>query len=70
MTEEELKEIFKELEEQGFEPMLCDTPIPCFDNEVMCGNPTDVGDLICGMELYPKDFFDNENEFMSTVKDE
>lgn len=65
---EELKQLFKELEEQGWEPKLCDTPVPYYENVVMCGNPADVGDLICGMEMYPKDFFDNENDFMVTVK--
>lgn len=68
MNEEELKEVFKDLEEQGWEPQLCDTPVPYFENAVMCGNPADVGDLIWGMEMYPKDFFDNENEFMVTVR--
>ena len=68
MTEQEVKEIFKDLEEQGWEPQLCDTAVPYFKNAVPCGIPTDVGDMICGMELYPKDFFDYENEFMVTVK--
>lgn len=68
MDEKELKEIFRELEEQGWEPQLCDTPVPYYENAVMCGDPTDVGDMICGMEMYPKDFFDNQNEFMTTVK--
>ena len=68
MNEEELKEVFKDLEEQGWEPRLCDTPVPCFENAVMCGEPADVGDLIWGMEMYPKDFFDNENEFMAMVR--
>ena len=68
ITSEELKEIFKDLEEQGWEPQLCDTSVPYFENAVPCGNPTDVGDLLCGMELYPKDFFDHENEFMATVR--
>lgn len=68
MTEQELKEVFRDLEEQGWEPRLCDTPVPCFENAVMCGEPADVGDLIWGMEMYPKDFFDNENEFMAMVR--
>ncbi len=68
LTEQELKEIFKDLEEQGWEPRLCDTAVPYFENAVMCGNPADVGDLIWGMEMYPRDFFDNENEFMAMVR--
>lgn len=68
INNEELKEIFKDLEEQGWEPQLCDTSVSYFENAVICGYPADVGDLICGMELYPKDFFDNENEFMATAR--
>lgn len=65
---DELKEIFRELEEQGWEPQLCDTPVPYYENAVMCGKPADVGDVICGMEMYPKEFFDNQNEFITIVK--
>ena len=36
MDSEELKEIFKLLEEQGWNPMLCDTPVPFYDNPVSC----------------------------------
>ena len=35
MTEHELKELFKELEKRGWEPRLCDTPIPLYT----CGVP-------------------------------
>ena len=31
-TSEELKEIFKELKEQGWNPQWCDTPVPLFDS--------------------------------------
>ena len=66
--DDELKDYFEDLEQQGWEPQLCDTPVPFYENAVMCGEPADVGDTICGMELYPRDFFDNENEFMVKVK--
>lgn len=65
---DELKELFRELEEQGWEPQLCDTPVPYYENAVMCGIPADVGDVICGMEMFPKEFFDNQNEFIAVVK--
>ena len=39
MDEKELKEIFEKLEMQGWEPMLCDTLVPFYDNEVACGVP-------------------------------
>lgn len=66
--DDEQKDYFEDLEQQGWEPQLCDTPVPFYENAVMCGEPADVGDTICGMELYPRDFFDNENEFMVKVK--
>jgi len=43
---DELKELFRELEEQGWKPMLCDTPVPVFDNKVMCGVPNGIGDIV------------------------
>ena len=45
MTEQELKEVFELLEAQGWKPMLCDTPVPLYDNEVACGVPNGVGDV-------------------------
>ena len=36
MTEQELQEIMQMLEAQGFRPMLCDTPVPYYDNGVRC----------------------------------
>ena len=31
MKEKELQEALKQLEEQGWNPMICDTPVPLFD---------------------------------------
>ena len=42
MNEEELKEILKELREQGWNPLLCDTPVPFYDTAVRCGQPMEV----------------------------
>ena len=41
---EELKEIFNILEERGWNPMVCDTPIGVSNNKVKCGPPTGIGD--------------------------
>ena len=54
MTEQELKEIFKLLEEQGWKPMLCDTPVPFYDSEVPCGPPNGVGDVVCEIAMMPR----------------
>lgn len=68
MSEEELKEILKEMEEQGFEPMLCDTPIPCFDNEVMCGSPADIGDIVKKIGLMPAELLAWEPGFVMKAR--
>ena len=46
LKEMELTEIFQRLEEQGWEPQVCDTPVPYYDTPVPCGKPTEVGDLV------------------------
>ena len=40
MNEEELKEIMLLLEEAGWQPQLCDTPLPAYES-VHAGNPTE-----------------------------
>lgn len=63
MTKQELKEVFKQLEEQGWEPQLCDTPVPSFESSVMCGNPNDVGDLVQEEMMMPRSFLTIQQEF-------
>ena len=41
---EELKEIVETLSKQGWNPMVCDTPIGISNNSVKCGIPTGIGD--------------------------
>ena len=41
---DDFKEILRQLEEAGMNPMVCDRPIPCLDCFVQAGNPTDPGD--------------------------
>ena len=53
ITQEEINETFEQLEQQGWKPMLCDRIIPHYDNEVMCGNPNMVGDLIQEYQMIP-----------------
>lgn len=64
----ELEEAIKILEEQGWEPMLCDTPIPYYDNPVSCGSPTGVGDLVEGKKRYPHKLLSMMPEFVVKVK--
>ena len=51
MTEEELKEMMRLLEEQGWQPRACDMDVPVYGNRVPCGQPTDVGDVLVERHL-------------------
>ena len=50
MNEKEIKEAVQRLKKAGREAMVCDTPVPYFDNGVPAGNPNNMGD-------YDGDFF-------------
>ena len=41
-----LEKLFDELEEQGWHPMLCDTPVPVYDNAVPCGKHAQSVDMV------------------------
>lgn len=68
MDDKELKEMFRELEEQGWEPMLCDTPVPYYENAVMCGTPNELGDIVAGEMLMPKRWVSTDKLFITTVQ--
>ena len=44
MTEKEYFDIYKQLEEQGWNPMICDTPVPLYSCGVRAGNPQEPGE--------------------------
>lgn len=69
MNEEELKEIFKELELQGLKPELCDTPVPYFKNGVPAGYPDSPGDYDGDYEMIPKSLL-KRCDFIVTVRGE
>ena len=50
ITEEEAFEL---LEEQGWNPMPCDTPVPFYDVPVPCGYPTEVGEAMGDYGMLP-----------------
>jgi len=68
MMDEELKELFRGLEEQGWDPQLCDTPVPLFDNPVKCGNPTEIGDVVGEEVMMPRKWTTLNSTFMATVE--
>jgi hypothetical protein len=66
MTEKEIQEITKILEDAGWQPHLCDTPIPAYES-VHAGNPDDPGQIPPDMVLVPKAFLRMYQESMVRV---
>ena len=48
--------------------MLCDTPVPCFDNPVKCGLPASIGDVTRGKVRFPMDLLKIDSEIVITAK--
>ena len=67
MDEKELREILKKLEDAGWQPQLCDTPIPVYES-VHAGNPEEPGQIPPDMVLVPRAFLSMYPESMVRVK--
>ena len=67
MTEQELREVLKLLEDAGWEPQLCDTPIPVYES-VHAGNPEAPSQIPADMALVPKALLSMCPEMMVRVK--
>ena len=66
---EHLRETLRLLDEQGWNPRLCDTPVPYFDGRVPCGNPTEFLDCVPdGYMLLPHDMPGVEAYYTLSVK--
>ena len=61
MTEEKA---FLLMEEQGWHPMPCDTPVPVYDVPASCGLPTPVGNETNDVTMLPKDFVKSMDAFV------
>lgn len=68
MDEKEITEIMRLLEAAGWQPQLCDTPIPYYDTPVKCGQPTGIGDVVENKKRFPKEFLSMQPEFVVKVK--
>ena len=72
MTNEEYQELmhhFEQMRAQGWDPQLCDTPVPHYDACVPCGVPSDVGDVDEGDYIrLPRSVADVEAIFTLTVR--
>jgi len=68
VQENELEEMMALLEEQGWQPMMCDSKIAFYDNPVACGEPNDVGDVVREDESWPEFLLSAQPEFVVTVR--
>ena len=68
VQEKELEEMMALLEEQGWQPMMCDSKIAFYDNPVACGEPNDVGDVVREDESWPEFLLSAQPEFVVTVR--
>lgn len=68
MTEEELRELFRDMQSKGLNPMLCDTEVPLYAAEVPCGDPTSCYSESTDSEWLPKELLSIHPEFMVRVK--
>ena len=41
---QDLMFMFEQMRAQGWNPRVCDTPVPYYENKVPCGVPNEVGD--------------------------
>ena len=56
------------MEEQGWQPMPCDTPVPVYDVPASCGLPTPVGNETNDVTMLPKDFVNSMDAFVIRAK--
>lgn len=61
-----IREITKILEDAGWEPQLCDTPVPVYES-VHAGNPADPGQIPPGWVLMPKALFAHSDLMVKVV---
>ena len=61
------KEMFRQMEEQGLQPMVCDTPVPFYDVPVPCGDPKSLGEVPIEFMMMPHDLGSTDSSFMARV---
>ena len=65
---DDLKEVFELLEQQGWNPRLCDTPLPYYDTAVPCGPALEISANPPETKMMPREFLEAHPMFMVTVK--
>lgn len=64
----DFQRLLEDLERQGWQPMVCDSPVPYYDNAVMCGQPNGVGDTVKETMMLPKELLSMQPEFVVKAK--
>ena len=64
----DFQRLLEDLERQGWQPMVCDSPVPFYDNAVMCGQPNGVGDVVKETMMLPKELLSMQPEFVVKAK--
>ena len=67
ITEKDVNEILELLEKAGWQPQLCDTPLPAYES-VHAGNPMDPGQVPSDVVMMPKAFLSMCPESMIKVQ--
>ena len=70
MKENDIREVTTLLTEAGWEPMVCDTPVPYFENGVPAGSPNDMGDYDGEYLMLPRQLVGYEPVIMIQVRGE
>ena len=68
MNEKEIREIIADMRAKGWPVMLCNTPVPLYDNPVAAGIPVDLGNIQRDNILLPKDLVRAGVEIMVPVR--
>lgn len=63
----DIEEAMRVLEEEGWQPMECDTAVPFFDKKVPCGKPAGMGDVTMENIDLPKELLSMQPEFVVRV---
>lgn len=67
--EDRIETMLRYFEQAGYEVEWCDTPIPCFENTVQAGIPTELGDITRGdYMMVPKSLVSSGTLFCVRVK--
>lgn len=67
-TMDDLREVFRLLEQAGWNPRLCDTPVPHYETAVPCGPALEIGEVPPETKMVPTQFLAAHPMFMVDVR--